>query len=571
MDRVKLWLLPIYAVIGFIAILLAVPTSRWVVLTQLDVIAGRWKFINVSPDGTSQGDYLQPLEPGLTNDDPAPDETARFLRLVMPTGNMWKVPTIDQRILALYDICQAKNDVRYWAQLVRTGSFYAQVPYSNPGQKPFPLPNDPASEARIRDACLAGEKLEPDNAFFPMMRSGVLFRLGDLKGSREAYYRAAQCTNYDDYVLFEPETRYAYLVSHYGERGHQIKADIYDRTAFPHMSTLLSLGRYYTKPDDLLGRLATMRLGRTVILKTKSWIGIWMPRNIIALAFNSRMRVVQTQSKEVVSQVVHQFNAVPEAERTIREVADIYNAVPGPTPQLNKFGDAVSLILNLRTGFSAWSLWSLVMLPLAIGVAFVKARKERFAAAAPYLVWLMAIPIDPAFGSVHSDGTPFCSAALLFIPALFPSIRKYVDWLAIPIVVAAVIVSMHSFALGTPTILFVIALAMERRSSSIRWEITATGVLVACVLAAGYWVSLACRQGFDSGIVFGIPAAIGASAFIPVRAPVRWLPIVGASTLALGIWFGIMVAGDISVDSTLAAYSDNLLNDADQLRTGLKR
>jgi len=579
MDRLKLWWLPVYAVIGFIAIVLIVPSSRWVIRTQLDVVEGYWKYKGGPNNGLlPYYPYVYPIERGLNEDDPGQDELARFLRLVTPSKDVPGPNGYQKRLVSLFDICKVKNDVRYWAQFVRVASFSGQIKYTLPGQIPMTFLDNLPVQTRLRDGCLDGIKLDPDNAFFRMILAGVLNRLGDINGSRRAYLRAGTCTKYDDYVLFEPESRMAYLVDHYGDRGHQVKAMIYAETYLQHLSVLHSIGRHFTQPKDLQGRLSTLRLGALIMEQDKSAIGVIVARKLVEWALDPRSR-----SKDDPKYTVGAMSEVVAPEESVAKLStqlqkhlggdfgishgvDVYNSVHIEEKDWPISEDVTRLMVNLRPAFSAWSLWSLAMVPLALGFLKLRLRSDRFNTAAPYLIWLMAFASEHAFGSNFNVATPFGLMSLLFIPALFPKSVKYVDRIAIFALVLVWVVSFACFPLGIPTVLFTVSLIATRRFGSLPNAATIVGLLIACVVAAGYWLCIATQHGFGDAAAFGTLVIIGAFPSIPVRSSIRWAPLVGASCLVLGLWFGVMVARDLSADQVMLAMSNKFLNDADELR-----
>ncbi len=567
MDRLKLWLLPIYAVIGFVVILAIVPTSRWIVVTQLDVLAGRWKYLNYSPDGSRQGDYLEPRQSGLDDRSPATDETARFLQLLTPPVAVADNREFVQRFKDLFEICKARNDVRYWAQFVRVASTQAQIRDETPNARSGRLPDFPEVQTRLLDACLAGERLEPQNAFFPMIESGLLSRMGNVKGSRDAFFRAAECSQYNSYVSYEPDSRWNYIQEHLPNRGRQLRAHIYMSTLFQHLGTLMSLGRHFTKKEDLDGRMATLKLGSLIMAKDPTMIGVYVARNLVAQAFDSHRRVVSSIRNDVMKQMIALYPRDPIARTTIENAVQNYQAITLHVTDVWR-PDANDLVLNMRPGLSAWSLVALMMLPLALLVTQLKLKSSKFATASPYLVWLLPLSMEHAFGSAMSATTPFGIAALLFLAALSPKLTKYVDRLAIPLVIGAALLGTVYPPLLTPTALFAASVLIERRAQSLDWKFTALGIFVACVVGAGYWVNVATRVSMADGIVFGLLATSGACSAIPVKAPMKWLNCAGACCLAMGIWYGANVAIDVTMDRKLEVFCDSLLRDADRLRQG---
>ena len=574
----KTWLLPVYAVIGFVLILLAVPTSRWVVLKQLDVVAGKWRFDD-GRDGFGHP-YLQPVYPELASPIPAQDETARFLQLLTaPAPAEEAAKTRIQRYFDLYDLCRAKDEPRYLAQFISRTDSEARIYFDWPIHK---APGDrapisrnhikediPEVQTRFRDACLEGERLDPGNAFFSALLAGVLNRLGDLKGSRAAFLRAGAATRFEDYRGFAPEVKTAYILSHYGDRGNQPRAIAQAGMGWNASTWLFTVGLYFSEEKDLTARLAAVRLGTLMVTQEKSDQGVMIGRMIIDWAIRSnigRQESGLTIDPKAVTRFVTQTAGVPDARESIERAAALYASIARNFHNSPDYGDRWDLIDNLGPGYSAWSLWALVLIPVGLGVAALKVRDTDFSAASPYLVWITSFVVALAFGRLDASSRLFSLTALLFFPALFPRIRKYVDWVGLGILVMASYFALGCPTLAVPILLFAFGARLERRWVSIPTAITAGALVVACVIGSGVWVSMATREGILSGIACGLIAILGASAAVPVRSPVRWSILAGAACLVLGVWYGVTVERDISADRVLGLVCDSLKHEGDWLR-----
>ena len=521
MERVKLWLLPVYVTVGLLVILIAAPTSRWVVLTQWDVIAGRWKYL-AGNNGTPYPGlaYLEPMQRGLDESDLANDETAGFLRGLAPSRNM-DMNEQDDRFFRLYDICKAKGDVRYWAQFIRVTSPWAQMPRAEAPWLPFP--NRPQIQTRLRDACLAGLRLEPGNAFFPTMLAGVLYRTGDSVGSRKALLTAASGTRYDDYINFELQLRNDYLTSHYGNRGHQLTAYINANLMLPELNVVQSLARHFAADHDLEGRVAMIKICALAMTNQTSAIEVISSRSAMTVSLfqDPKTPVQDLQSPEKTNQAwADLMTRAPKTEGLAR-ARQVYESMLPSSSNWPISPDAVQVILNLRPGFSAWSMWALALLIPGLGFVWLLSRGSWLATAAPFVAWLAPVCAFAAFDNLIN-----------------------VPWLPLSLVATA------------------IAAWVRWRVKSVPPVVTIIVLVAACVFGAACWVTASCRLGFGSGILFGGMATFGAFALVPVKGEFK-LPIAaGLACLLLTPWYCVMVARDLTADRQLAVVSTRLLNDA---------
>ncbi|MCW3052552.1 MAG: hypothetical protein JWN14_1722 [Chthonomonadales bacterium] len=99
------------------------------------------------------------------------------------------------------------------------------------------------SWAAFDQAAEQGEKLDPDNAYFPMIRAIWLF---DAKRDAEgiaAVLRAGQKSRFEDYTAEETDSEWALYQHAYGSNSALIRHTIYAADLWPHFAVLRSLSR----------------------------------------------------------------------------------------------------------------------------------------------------------------------------------------------------------------------------------------------------------------------------------------------------------------------------------------
>jgi len=102
------------------------------------------------------------------------------------------------------------------------------------------------SWAAYDDMATRGEKADPDNAYFPLMRAVGLF---DAKRDAEAIaavLRAGQKKRFEDYSLEEPEASWALYKRTYGVDSVLLRESNYAAVLLPHFSALRSMARLTT-------------------------------------------------------------------------------------------------------------------------------------------------------------------------------------------------------------------------------------------------------------------------------------------------------------------------------------
>ncbi|MCW3052551.1 MAG: hypothetical protein JWN14_1721 [Chthonomonadales bacterium] len=148
------------------------------------------------------------------------------------------------------------------------------------------------SWAAFDHAAARGEKLDPDNAYFPMMRAIGLF---DAKRDAEgvaAVLRAAQKSRFEDYASEEQDAEWALYLRSYGPTSTLVHQSISISLLLPHFSSLRQVGRvmaYQAEKAERAGRTqeglalrhAAMRCG-VLMREQSSIIGALVGTSIIS-------------------------------------------------------------------------------------------------------------------------------------------------------------------------------------------------------------------------------------------------------------------------------------------------
>ena len=97
--------------------------------------------------------------------------------------------------------------------------------------------------AAFDNAAAQGEKLDPDNAYFPLMRAMALFDAKQDSEGIDAVVRAGQKSRYDDYTHEEAQATWALYQRAYGGDSVLLRESGKAVLLYPHIATLRALAR----------------------------------------------------------------------------------------------------------------------------------------------------------------------------------------------------------------------------------------------------------------------------------------------------------------------------------------
>jgi len=561
MDRLKLWLLPVYIFVGFIALLLVLPQSRWAVLNQVEAFSGEWR-LNAGDQGYSGRDYLRPIQRGLEYDDSDKSPIPVLLRNLQPKPYPSDFEDYEVRTKKIFDYCMRQDTPEYLALFVRFSSFNAMIREDGRKSQPNELERRQRINTLVIKACEEGEKKDPQNAYFPLLATGARFNQGDKLGAKRDFLRASEMSEYKDYVVLEPTLRYNYLVDNLGYRGNTLRAWILMETLLQHVSAIRNTALHYAKNGNPEERAAAVRIGGLMIRRSKSLIGILVGRVLVVGGLNPTLDVSSglDKSQDLVP-AARQLEAQTHSTPDLTGIAEDVNrlAKSGRTNWPNE--ENIDVVTNMHQAWSAGSLLALLLLPFAVLIARIKEKSPRFAAISPYLVWVTAMFAEPVLGAIGGAGPVFGLTAFLFIPALFPKLRKFTD-------VAAVAVSVIGFGLMLPPLAFVIALLIERRRIQLPVWATSLCVGMVCLVSAGVWTWIAVTTGGGNGAIFGTLFSLALMCGLPAIDKVKLPVVAGMACVLLGSFYAVRTYSDISADRQTGVVSELLLNEANEVRQG---
>lgn len=300
------------------------------------------------------------------------------------------------------------NILRYAANGLHWNRTEENALYGLPGlpEKFHPIPNDPAALAAFDRGAAAGEQLDSNNAYFPIMRAAGLFAAHRDADGLAAVARAARETEWQEYIPEEVEARRRLHEAAFGDPGALPHAMTAYATLFPQYTLLRALARllrYKAVEAEQAGRLEQglqlreelRHFGDLMRVQSTTLIGSLVGIAITAIATSDpggvalpkeKRRLSSTQIKQrnldaycaYVTRIGHPEAAV--RARAEYEAAQKIEAIIAP----DHFPDMTAPIVRLAAwwlgGLAALSniLWLLVFGGLAAGLAHTQwANRSR--------------------------------------------------------------------------------------------------------------------------------------------------------------------------------------------------
>lgn len=219
--------------LGVLLALVIAPQTRWLVRPQfvpslISDAQSRHQFVLAHPN-----DYTVQLGA-------QPTDSAEYSRSLVP--RFPDSPSLRANIL------------RYETQVIvhtlnrpdSSGNFLSAKPDPPPEPRPGGPPPTPAQLAAFDADAAAGERLDPDNAYFPLMRAAGLFAAHRDAEGLTAVTRAGTKTGWREYYEDEVEGRWRILDGMYGHREAVASGAISYSLLFPHYQVLRAVARLVT-------------------------------------------------------------------------------------------------------------------------------------------------------------------------------------------------------------------------------------------------------------------------------------------------------------------------------------
>lgn len=251
--------------VGVLATLALAPQTRWMVREQMLISIGRY--------------HLLPLNSGAYTTSPAADRrqidaaaasapTDFGLQYAAVCGPGHAEVAAGMRGLA----SRFPNEPALYANILRYDTLGA-VRLARPevallsGSKPeleyHPTPSTPAALAAFDKTAAAGERVDPDNAYFPFLRAVGLLAAHKDAAAEAAVRRAGEKTAWHEYTIDDVQSRWRLHRIAFDDKGVIPQVAIAADTLLPHFQAMRQVARVLTyramqkeKAGDVAGGLA---------------------------------------------------------------------------------------------------------------------------------------------------------------------------------------------------------------------------------------------------------------------------------------------------------------------------
>ncbi len=245
---------------AIIATLTLMPASSWVIRNQLDLLSE-----TRSSDGMRADVFEAFIAHWVT--DPATyhgeNSDEKFAHAMFSP--------VERRMPELIQYAQSHPDSKFgWAMIVRmTGMMGFRDPDSLQKRS---AADDLKAQKNLeigRQACLHGERLDPQNAYFPLMHASFAMQQKHRSEMSAALRTAAACPNYSSFVAEEADTLERAQKSAKGYRGVFMRRAIDAAIMLPDFSHMNALARYVNRHGWLQERRDMIQTAQRMIEPAK--------------------------------------------------------------------------------------------------------------------------------------------------------------------------------------------------------------------------------------------------------------------------------------------------------------
>lgn len=239
------------SLLAVLVLLFALPSTRWLFLAQLGLQVTAMPIITLL-------DWLGILERQL------PEQVRAHLRTVIQkAAEHYPKDYLIQLAATLFAKNADETLDRLRALIVRfpdEPSLYAAILryncrqyfrlgrkedfllYGTPVPKDLPKPQ-PKDVAAFEQVAAVGEHLDPDNAFFTMMRATALFAAHRDREALAVLQRASRKQRWNDYMLDEAKGTIRLYESAFGRTSGLVRASLYRIVLAPHLMSLRTMAK----------------------------------------------------------------------------------------------------------------------------------------------------------------------------------------------------------------------------------------------------------------------------------------------------------------------------------------
>ncbi len=283
--------------VGVLAALALAPQTRWLVREQLLISLGRYHLLPLNSGAytTSCAGDRRKIDAAAAS---APNDFG--LQYAAVSGDGHAGVAAGMRGL----VPRFSNEPALYANILRYDTLGA-VRLGRPeaalltGSKPeleyHPTPSTPAALAAFDQTAAAGERVDPDNAYFPLMRAVGLLAAHKNAEAEAAVRRAGTKTAWREYTIDDVQSRWRLHQLAFDDKGAIPQASIAANTLLPQFQAMRQVGRVLTyramqkeQAGDVAGGLSLReslrRSGDLMRVQSDYLIGAIVGSSICAIA-----------------------------------------------------------------------------------------------------------------------------------------------------------------------------------------------------------------------------------------------------------------------------------------------
>ncbi len=256
---------------AILAMVVALPMTRWVVLNHVDVLAGRYdqslsgNWASIAPDLGPQIKQIKSV-----------DLDSQFVVA-------WRQGPSELLELAR----QHPNEPTLFAHTVRLalnkGNFDA-----------------------AKRAAILGQRADPNNAYFPLVLAAIAQKHGDTPAAHAALEQASKAVKFDGYMMDHGDRETRARESQFGYRGQYVRVMSYSGIILPEYSYVTALSDAVQKQEDLEPRRHLAKTGVLLVKSSETLIGMLIGRRMVEAsvftAADKRGRGTMAERKALVRQ-----------------------------------------------------------------------------------------------------------------------------------------------------------------------------------------------------------------------------------------------------------------------------
>ncbi|MCO5296276.1 MAG: hypothetical protein M9921_05400 [Fimbriimonadaceae bacterium] len=562
------------AVAAFVAGLLALPKTRWLLPNQLELLSGGWElkpdYFLVPEEEADQialPAHLEPTPRVLSIADPR-DDQERMFALLREAPDFRDGEAYWGRFSALQAVCDRLDTAPTLAQFIRVAS--------NPATwtgGPANFSNVRAKlQATVLAACARGAELDPDNAFFLLMRGAILDAQGHRDGASQALFAASNLRHYRAYEWTEVSVGRRALQSRYPRSQAEI-AWLAASVVLPHLASFRTATRNFTSGDEPANRAAVVRIGGLLLRDGTSPIDPFVGFLLISHALKPKgePNLLTRLSPEEA-----RTRATVLAEETDDPLLDDLALDYGrffPAMSHGRFGPGSYMedrLNTLRPLFGAWVLAAFAALPALAGLYRLRTwMTDRFRRCSAPLVWLLAIPLAMAAIPGRSPLPVELSLLAILAPLGWvfkrPETLGFVGGVAAIATVSAIPGCTAAWVLGAVVIL---AAALSPKAQ-VPWWVAGVSLTGASLIVGGIAAFSALLGSWLGAVMSGLAATVVLAAVLPLPRRRERPRAAGLACATLGALYVAAAFMAIGYDAQAGAVLDTLLNQAASARSEL--